>query len=90
MDFTFYILGLLAKSVISPYTYVGIALGALFSPLWIAAYNFVKYKVVKKIPFASFFFNKVESTVDTLQDVAEPVAEKLEKKLTKKTKKTEK
>jgi len=87
MDFMTYILGLLAKSVISPYTYVGIVLGALFSPLWIAAYNFAKYKIVAKIPFAAFFFSKVESTVDTIQDAAEPVADKLEKKLEKKTKK---
>jgi len=87
MDFMTYILGLLAKSVISPYTYVGIVLGALFSPLWIAAYNFAKYKILAKVPFLAIFFTKVESTVDQLQDVADPVADKLEKKLEKKTKK---
>ncbi len=90
MDFTAMILKLLAGAVFDVHTYIGIVVGAVTAPLWLAVYNLAKTVVVQKIPAALGLINKLEESVDKLEDKAEVVTAvveaETEKKKAKKTK----
>lgn len=80
MDFTAMILKILVASAFNVHTYVGIAVGAICAPLWIALYNYVKVLIVEKIPGSALFIAMFEKSVDKLEDKIAPVTDMLEKK----------
>lgn len=84
MDFTAMILKILAGALFDVHTYIGVVVGAVTAPLWLAVYNYVKTVVVQKIPAALGLINKLEESVDKLEDKAEVVTDIVEAETAKK------
>jgi len=80
MDFTAMILKALLGAAFDMNTYIGVAVGALLAPMWISVYKLLKAVVVSKVPFASFIFGKLESSVDEIEHRIEPVADAIKDK----------
>lgn len=90
MDFTAMILKVLGGALFDVHTYVGIAVGAVTAPLWVAVYNYVKTVVLQKIPAALGLITKLEESVDKLEDKAEVVTDIVEAETARKAAKTKK
>jgi hypothetical protein len=68
MDFVSMIWNVLAGSVFNIHTYVGIALGAMFTPLWVSLYNFAVSELETKVPDAKPVVTEVTDAVNTVVD----------------------
>lgn len=85
MDIVGSIFNLLFSSIFSINTYIGIVLGALFTPLWISIWRFAKAKLLAKFPGASIAFHQVEIAVSVVEQELTPAVESAKKAIDAKT-----
>ncbi len=71
------IFSFLLDSMLNGHTYVGIFLGAVFSKLWIAIYNYLKALIIKVDPAAATVINDVTTVTGEVVDVVTPVADQV-------------
>lgn len=84
LDMMAYGMKLLTMSVFDINTYVGIVLGALFTPFFVTLYNYVKAWIIKQLPVAEVAIEEVEDTVEKIQDRLDPIVDRIEDKMNEK------
>lgn len=90
MDFTLMILKALSGAAFDMNTYIGIAVGALLSRVWIAVYELAKSSIILKLPLAAVVIKRFEMAVRNLLNKVKPFADKVQEKADEKKEKLEK
>lgn len=86
MDIVGSIFNLMLGSVFSINTYIGIVLGALFTPLWVALWIFIKAKISTKAPSANIVVKEIEAGVTAVKAELDPLVDAAKKSLDEKSK----
>jgi hypothetical protein len=66
------IFSVIVNSFFDGHTYIGIALGALFAPFWVAIYNYLTGLLIKAEPSAAVVVNDVKIVTDDVVAVITP------------------
>ena len=79
------VLSFLFESLFNAHTYVGVFLGACFSPVWIKIWSFISAQIVKVFPKAAPVIAEVDNVASDVVKVVTPIANEVNAVVTPKT-----
>ena len=72
------VLSFLFESLFNAHTYVGVFLGACFSPLWVKIWSYISAQIVKVFPKAAPIIADVNVVANDVVKVVTPIANEVD------------
>jgi len=72
------VLSFLFESLFNAHTYVGVFLGACFSPLWVKIWSYISAQIVKVFPKAAPVIADVNAVATDVVNVITPIANQVD------------